>query len=394
MNDEVLIATLEEQSEHARQCLAYYARLEETGMILQRPKPDIAEITSAVTAVLTKHPVFGPGRNIFFATKPLNLHPHFAPQGLFEVMLRSDARSAVAWLHRLFQIDRAELRMIAAIHGVEVQRPVDLANGVSLLPIAAAPDSPNLRMLARRYQVNHFAMMDIASTMPPAIAVLNMGTIAGSADLEAGKQIHENAYASLLDAARALTLSDRGAAVVGNSWTDFVDTSLTSAEFGRMWMSARFEGSPSQMLPEKIDGNVLAWATRYLRLEKQRRRSIDVALDRLNVARRRRTPGDQAIDSGICLEALLGDENSQELTYKLQLRAALLLGTSLPERQEIRKAVRDLYALRSKVVHAAHAGPRMRQRIHNVHLAVFRFALKPYVKSFYLMPHQILQRGR
>src|SRR5258706_10175731 len=33
------------------------------------------------------------------------------------------------------------------------------------------------------------------------------------------------------------------------------------------------------------------------------------------------------------------------------LRAALLLGTTLPERQEIRKAVRDLYRLRSKVVH-------------------------------------------
>ena len=73
--------------------------------------------------------------------------------------------------------------------------------------------------------------------------------------------------------------------------------------------------------------------------------------DRLNLARRRRSPGDQAIDGGICLEALLGDDSPQELTYKLRLRAALLLGTTLSERHEIRQAVGDLYALRSKVVH-------------------------------------------
>jgi hypothetical protein len=35
------------------------------------------------------------------------------------------------------------------------------------------------------------------------------------------------------------------------------------------------------------------------------RRLVDVALDRLNLARRR-SPGNQAIDSGICLESLLG----------------------------------------------------------------------------------------
>jgi hypothetical protein len=61
---------------------------------------------------------------------------------------------------------------------------------------------------------------------------------------------------------------------------------------------------------------------------------------------------DQAIDSGICLEALLGDEQGQgEINYKLQLRAAILLGKTLSERLEIRESVRKLYSLRSKVVH-------------------------------------------
>jgi hypothetical protein len=42
----------------------------------------------------------------------------------------------VAWLRRLFEINRADLRMVAAVHGLEVQQPVSLANGVRLLPLA------------------------------------------------------------------------------------------------------------------------------------------------------------------------------------------------------------------------------------------------------------------
>lgn len=351
MNDEALIAELERQREFARQCFAHYARQEETGVILERPTPDISEITRPLTAILTTHPIFGSGRNIYFATKQLNLHPPYVPQGLLQVMLASDAPSAVAWLHRLFEIDRADLRMVAAVHGLEVRQPVNLANGVRLLPFTAAPDLPNLRLLARRYQGNPWSMIDLASVILPAIAVFDMGTVPASDDHTAREAVHNRAYDALLDIARAFTLTDHGAPVIGNSWTDFVDPALTLAEFGRIWMSARFEGSLSQAPPLSVDGEALAWADRYLRMDGSLRRSVEVALDRLNLARRRRSPSDQAIDSGICLEALLGDDSPQELTYKLRLRAALLLGKTLPERREIRQAVRDLYDLRSKVVH-------------------------------------------
>src|SRR5262249_22094734 len=79
---------------------------------------------------------------------------------------------------------------------------------------------------------------------------------------------------------------------------------------------------------------------------------------RLNLARRRQSPGNQAIDGGICLEALLGDESPQELTYKLRLRAALLLGRTVDERQTIREDVRRFYDLRSKVVHGRVRGAK------------------------------------
>jgi hypothetical protein len=359
MSDEALIAELERQRESARQCFAYYDAIREgRGVLQERPKPDFSEITTSLIAVLKAHPVFGPGRRMFFAHKQLNLHPFWAVGGLLRVTVVSDAPSAVAWLHRLLEVDRADLRMVAVVHGLEVQDTVSLSNGVRLLPLAAAPDSPSLRSLARQYNTPSFGM-EFAWMLPPTIAVLDMGTLAASTDHTRGQAAHDSALGALLDAARAFTLADHGAPVVGTSWTDFVDPELTVAEPGQMWAGASFEGSLSRAYPLKVDGEGLAWAERYLQMDGQLRRSMDVALDRLNLARRRRSPGDQAVDSGICLEALLSDESStQELTYKLRLRAALLLGTTLLEREEISRAVRDLYSLHSRVVHGGVRRPK------------------------------------
>lgn len=351
MSDAALIAELERQREFARQCFAYYDRRQETGEMSEMPEPDIAEVIRPVTAALGNHPVFRAGRNIFFAHKQLNLHPTYAPWGLLRVMLNSDAPSAVAWLHRLFQIDHADLRMVAAMHGLEVQTRQRLVNGVHLMPLDAAPDSPNMRTFARQYRGDRWSMTDVAAVLPPAIAIIEMGTVAASADLSDGREKHDLAYTAMLDTARALTLADGAAPVVGISWTDFVDDSLAMAQFGYMWTTARFEGSISNFSWLKLDDEVLAWAERYLGMAEQLRSWVGLALDRLNLARRRRSPGDQAIDSGICLEALLGDESPQELSYKLRIRAALLLGKTLAERRDIQRAVGKLYSLRSKVVH-------------------------------------------
>ena len=54
------------------------------------------------------------------------------------------------------------------------------------------------------------------------------------------------------------------------------------------------------------------------------------------------------IDSCICVKVFFGDGDTQE-PYRLRLRAALLLRQTLPERQEIRKAVHDPYKFRNRI---------------------------------------------
>ncbi|MDO8409121.1 MAG: HEPN domain-containing protein [Phenylobacterium sp.] len=82
----------------------------------------------------------------------------------------------------------------------------------------------------------------------------------------------------------------------------------------------------------------------------QFRRRLELAFERINQALKRQRPGDRALEAAIALEALLNDEKT-ELRYRYSLRAARLLGSDFSDRRAVRKAVRDLYDLRSKVVH-------------------------------------------
>jgi hypothetical protein len=155
----------------------------------------------------------------------------------------------------------------------------------------------------------------------------------------------------LASAIRAFTLADGAAPVLGVCWVEFVDPDLALAEVGRMWMSPNFEGMLGQVSPLSIDTASLFWVDRYLSLKVDVKSGCDVALDRLNLARRRQSAGNKAIEGAICLEALLGGDGNQELTYKLRLRAALLLSFDVHERRRISRAVRDFFTLRSKTVH-------------------------------------------
>lgn len=59
---------------------------------------------------------------------------------------------------------------------------------------------------------------------------------------------------------------------------------------------------------------------------------------------------ERLVDYAIALEALVGDSEG-DLTYRLSLRTAVLVGTSFDDRRDIAALVRELYKVRSRVVH-------------------------------------------
>ena len=79
--------------------------------------------------------------------------------------------------------------------------------------------------------------------------------------------------------------------------------------------------------------------------------ALNIAIDRFNSSYRGRYD-DMLIDQMIALESLYIGDN-QELTYKLALRAAFLLGGGQRERRKIFDRLKKAYGIRSKIVHGS-----------------------------------------
>ena len=84
-------------------------------------------------------------------------------------------------------------------------------------------------------------------------------------------------------------------------------------------------------------------------------RSTELAIRRtaasLGIAGGRLGAEDRIIDASVALEAVYGPFDSGEITRKISLRAAWLLGQSDDERRAVSKEMKSFYRTRSKVVH-------------------------------------------
>lgn len=342
MDDAALAKQLDELAEPARKL---FTNQHERGTVAQ-----IDSLVATLVPKLAAHPTFGVYKERFFGSKQLMLDPHWIGRNLLEASTQRGSPAAVQWLHRLYLTEVADIRLIAEVHGLTVQRPLPLSNGVSILPLDAIPPSPNSTALRSTYQSGPSWNFPTLSAVP-SVAVLELRNVRGSPTHEAGASVSDDGGREIKKAVRAFTLAKEAAPVIGVSWIDFIDPDLTQAEFGRKWMGENFEGVLGLVRSLKVDADDLAWAECYLHLMPELHAVCDVAVDRLNLARRRHSPGDKAIEGSICLEALLGDDNAGEQTYKLALRAALLLETELDARQQIRSDIARFYSLRSKTVH-------------------------------------------
>jgi hypothetical protein len=84
-------------------------------------------------------------------------------------------------------------------------------------------------------------------------------------------------------------------------------------------------------------------------LPDQTRERLERAIDRLNLACRR-SGADAGLDTAIALECAL-DPGSGEITHKISVRSALLLGGTIEDRLATQRLVKQLYGARSRIAH-------------------------------------------
>jgi hypothetical protein len=341
----------------------------------------IRSIAEPIAAALSAHPPFDGGAGFLVESDSgyTGFYAGEAARVLSRKVLAGETpKQAVAWLEKVLSADEARGRCILSIFGVEIASPVDLGQEVTLLPFQSLPESSTKAWLSHPpgasispgYLLTHAGSPRAALMTTHTVRPLLHPTKKG----EPPKLADPFRARSLLDDARlALTLVGPSSPAPGGYWFEFEDRDLSdSRHYGGVLLSNDLEevtpfafSSPTTLDPE----DARRVASTFLALDEPLRSKLRLALRRLNQAIRRPPHGDRALDLAISLESLLGDRSPGETTYKLALRAALVLDVPLERRREVRGIVDALYDLRSRLAHDGYLPPEKKVKAGEKQLA-------------------------
>jgi hypothetical protein len=235
-----------------------------------------------------------------------------------------------------------------ALSGIKVEGPCDLADSVRMLPWDALPDSTSKRWIHRQSFAGfpiHFPTAAMVreevlpkrhltddefktQTMRPIDdtglhdAILCAGMIGPTAPYPLASFLTAPPWVPVMTGGIGMPFSE-GRPVI-QDWSSIHCSEAAALHFA------------------------------FLKLGKERKDLLRLAMQRLNRAMRRHFPVDAAIDLGIALEALFLSDLSEERgepTFRLKIRAARYLGSTKADRDALFNLVGDLYGARSSAVH-------------------------------------------
>lgn len=328
---------------------------------LDRPTAEafsIHEVSRGLVAALSTLEPFVGGTG-FLVAKPRGYRGFHADEAsgvlVRRVIAGHSAEEALRWLSQILDTSEAPGKAIMAIRGVECELPIELSQGVQLLPIDMLPDTktraqivgpqdPASAMLGQDWRPPSAALV-VSDTLSPLLYPASGG--------EPPQQEDPFRLTNLLDDARlALTLIGPSHPLPGGHWFEFDDPELRLVFGAGGVFFEHLEVIPwGHIPPQRVEAEpATRLVSAFLGMKEEGRTQLRLALRRFNQAMRRPAHGDRALDLAIALETLLVD-GSGENTYKISLHAALLLGGSLEDRYATRAVVSALYALRSRLVH-------------------------------------------
>jgi Apea-like HEPN len=257
---------------------------------------------------------------------------------------------ALAWLDRILQIRQSDFYIVMPLWGLKLEQSLDLTEQVRLLPVTEFYESNNLRQFLQpfsgslpiyRWKAPESVLLK-RQTFPSVF--VKVGEIA-EIDLKVLEQLH--------DIRNCLALAGPVALAGDIQWIEFINPDLSDFNSGT-WSRAQeiqahnldFGSFDPELAKALVPG--------FINLTGEDRNKIYLASDRFTRALWRHDAGEAALELGITLDSLLGD-GAGELVFKVGLRAALLIGGDLPDRQRRREIVKSAYDLRSKVVHTGKA---------------------------------------
>lgn len=330
------------------------------------------KLAAPVEAVLSKQPEFA-GENGFKIHGPNYTHSfrssEAGPIMVDKIRAGASPEAVIDWLEKVLRAERAEGLSVMALWGITTEARIELGHGIALIPFNQLPESSQRDYLLTPRRSGAFGF-SFPRSQPPTVALtvpeIVEPFITRSLERSDPPTDPFKTRNLLEDARLALTSLGPSAPLEAGSWFQHDDPDLRAAAAYGGIMTTMHEIPGSGFEPDTAiaPADARQVVSGFLALKDASRAKVRVSLERLNQAMRRRAPGDKALELSIALEALLtaGDEQPGEHTYKVGLRASLLVGVDVKQRVENRAIVAAVYRLRSAVMHRGTAPESMHVR--------------------------------
>lgn len=305
--------------------------------------PDLHRLAGAISAA----PIYAGGAQptLTAGTMTLWLRPEMLADKAYPYALERSADEAFRAVVSFLGASSIRVRFSLLLRGIATRAPLDLGNGWAAHPPALRTDPQLAHIPDSTRPVSPEYCMILTSTkdLAPTRGRWDLSALPMSSE-------HEDEF---LDAIRILSLTSTTGINREAAWTELADPRFEALIKIGAGVSFHHEEAPFMGPPPPGPASAFQQLLQSLsRLPEKSRNRLRSALDRLNSGFRRHTPGDKALDASIALETAVGTADGHgEITYRLRLRAALILGGSLGDRVNVWKATNKLYALRSAVVH-------------------------------------------
>lgn len=244
-------------------------------------------------------------------------------------------------------VQRMEVRLV---EGLSVDRPMQLSDEFYILPIGALSEEGHPRELFSAHNVPRHGWGAVPESAVVRRRVIALQLAPRPVGDEPFPEFNEPPCEEAWNAAlQAIVLSTDGAPQYRQGYQVATDAG---------WLGMANNGwgaSESFPVPVKHATAITTPAISEIfdLLARPRSKSIDLAIRRLESARRRINIEDTVIDLGLCAEILLmgGSKDNAEISYKLATRAAWLIDGGADARLGTFSLIRTLYSLRSSVAH-------------------------------------------
>jgi len=260
------------------------------------------------------------------------------------------ADGAVADLKRYLESKEISVQQFVALTGFTVDQKCDLGNGIFLIPWDQLPHDYLRGEIYKRFFDIPFKLPSSAICKEMTITQIQVPSeqLEGKMNRFDDLELRDALFCACLVGPLAPEILVSG--YLPPAWAPISTLGMAYSFLEGLPQHGIWTGKYSEVAKQLVEEFQLLKKKDLLRL----------AMQRLNLAMRRISPVDRAIDLGIVLESLFLndlDGDRGELSFRLRVRASRYLEDSLEERSKTFKLVGDLYTLRSKAVHTGKMPP-------------------------------------